>query len=465
MGKVLVITLDGTGESRELKTGGLTVGRAEDNDWILTDTAEAPAISRRHCRFDIASRGPAITDLGSTNGTSVNGRPIVPHRPAFLRGGETIEIGMRRLSVEVVGSDAQPLNLPRIGKQDAVPLGPGMPRPLQAPAAPSAQTVPMFQPATEQGSTDPLAGGLGEKLTPLPRGKKARPNETRKAESAPHLEAMLPRRPPESAPPLGSRDPLASLKAPIPRPQEKRAPPPPPDHDPFGLGASERVMGATTTRPETSPASRSAEPQPGSSDDPRVAFLIGAGLGPAAADDRSVEQFLDDAGRMFARMAAGLRELLAVRAIIKEQAGLDSTGISAALNNPLKHSTTGREATSALLGRQEPGYLAPLAAIEAGFRDLKAHELAVLDGVRSALDELLGLFNPEALEGKLDGTGVLGNLLQGGRRARLWELYQERYEEIARAARARFLGRVDDAFRAGYARKAHEIGAAGGRQS
>jgi predicted component of type VI protein secretion system len=63
------------------------------------------------------------------------------------------------------------------------------------------------------------------------------------------------------------------------------------------------------------------------------------------------------------------------------------------------------------------------------------------------------------LEAKLDGSGMLANLLQGGRRARLWELYQERYEDIARSARSRFMGRLDDAFRSAYARKSAEMSA------
>jgi type VI secretion system protein ImpI len=180
----------------------------------------------------------------------------------------------------------------------------------------------------------------------------------------------------------------------------------------------------------------------------------------AAADDRSAEQFLTDAGRMFAKMADGLRELLAVRAIIKDQAGLDTTRLGATLNNPLKLSSSGREATAVLLSKPEAGYLAPLPAIEAGFRDLKSHELAVLEGVQAAVDELLELFSPEVLERDLDRSNLLESLLQGGRRVRLWELYQDRYEDIAKAARSRFMGRMNEAFRAGYTRKAKEVASA-----
>ena len=154
-----------------------------------------------------------------------------------------------------------------------------------------------------------------------------------------------------------------------------------------------------------------------------------------------------------------MRELLAVRATVKDHAGLDRTQISAALNNPLKLSVNAREATAALLGGGEEGYLAPLPAVEASFRDLKAHELAILEGAQSAVEELLELFDPAELEQRLDDAGMMAVLVQGGRRARLWELYQERYGEIAGAARTRFMGRLDDAFRSAYARKSAEVSA------
>jgi type VI secretion system protein ImpI len=187
------------------------------------------------------------------------------------------------------------------------------------------------------------------------------------------------------------------------------------------------------------------------------AFLEAAGLQASIAEGQSPQLFFQQSGKVFARLADGLRELLAVRAALKDQAGVDRTQISATYNNPLKLSINAAEATAALLGKRADGYLAPLAAVEASFRDLKAHEIAVLTGVQSAVDELLELFDPAMLERKLDGAGKLSTLLQGGRRARLWELYQERYGEIATAARTRFMGRLDASFRNAYKRKAAEI--------
>ncbi len=63
-----------------------TIGRLPDCDVVLPD----PAVSRRHAR--IVRRGDAyvLSDLGSTNGTLVNGEPVSERE---LRDGDRITIG------------------------------------------------------------------------------------------------------------------------------------------------------------------------------------------------------------------------------------------------------------------------------------------------------------------------------------------------------------------------------------
>jgi type VI secretion system protein len=508
---LLILTLEGTAERHQLDAGSLTVGRADNNDWVLTDPTARHALSRRHCRFDMAPQGATVTDLGSTNGTRVDGRLLAPHTPTPLHDGQVVEIGMRHVMVELVEATALSDELPALGMPSADPAvgvsGVSMPRRNQshgpaaaAPARPQKTLKGALFEEAEPGDSlpvpplqgDPLANAFKDDLPPLPRNHTStvldeRPNTA----AAPHLEALLPNRQSSAGAP-GSwtdgvfRDPLGSFnpatkqkrQAPEPKahdPAPKSRVPPDPERDPFGLGLAEQ---AASSRPESKeePAapvrSRREMPVAGAdnsrgndatkTDDTtgaalRAAFLAGANLPTSTADDRTPEAFFREAGRMFAGLADGLRELLAVRAVIKNHAGLDRTQISATLNNPLKLSANAEEAAASLLGKPEDGYMDPLVAVAAGFRDLKAHELAVLDGVQSAVDELLELFNPSTLEHELDDSGMLSNLLQGGRRARLWELYQERYEDIARSARSHFMGRLDDAFRTGYARKSAEV--------
>ena len=55
-------------------------------------------VSRRHLALDVVGKTLRLTDLGSTNGTSVNGIAVAD---GFLRGGEVIRIGDTALRVDV----------------------------------------------------------------------------------------------------------------------------------------------------------------------------------------------------------------------------------------------------------------------------------------------------------------------------------------------------------------------------
>jgi type VI secretion system protein ImpI len=77
--------------------------------------------------------------------------------------------------------------------------------------------------------------------------------------------------------------------------------------------------------------------------------------------------------------------------------------------------------------------------------------------VQAAVNALLAQFDPTRLEERLAESSALGILLQGGRRARLWDLYTEKFSDIAEAARVRFMGDVDRAFAAAYDRKVREL--------
>ncbi|HNM76789.1 MAG TPA: FHA domain-containing protein [Tepidiformaceae bacterium] len=52
----------------------------------------AASVSTRHASIERVSGGWRITDLGSTNGTLVNGRAVHPDG-ALLRGGERVTVG------------------------------------------------------------------------------------------------------------------------------------------------------------------------------------------------------------------------------------------------------------------------------------------------------------------------------------------------------------------------------------
>jgi hypothetical protein len=73
----------------------VTVGRAPDNDVVVAD----PATSGRHGRIEVRAGSFWISDLGSTNGTLVNGEPVIEKQ---LSDGDLIAIGQNtiRFSLE-----------------------------------------------------------------------------------------------------------------------------------------------------------------------------------------------------------------------------------------------------------------------------------------------------------------------------------------------------------------------------
>lgn len=76
----------------ELNKGIVTIGRDITNDIVIND----PEVSRHHCRLTQGGGGYTLEDLGSTNGTFVNGQRLTGARPLshgdMLGMGETVTL-------------------------------------------------------------------------------------------------------------------------------------------------------------------------------------------------------------------------------------------------------------------------------------------------------------------------------------------------------------------------------------
>lgn len=84
--RLLIHRGDGVEELR-LGTDPVTVGRAIKNDVRFLSTS----VSRHHAQIAIHADGYTVSDLGSGNGTLVNGEPVSGERQ--LRGGDMIQVG------------------------------------------------------------------------------------------------------------------------------------------------------------------------------------------------------------------------------------------------------------------------------------------------------------------------------------------------------------------------------------
>lgn len=82
-----MVSGDDTGRRTVIGTRGLTIGRTEPADIVLGEQA----VSRLHCRVDLDGEGVVITDLGSTNGSFVDGLRIT--EPTLLPVGGILQIG------------------------------------------------------------------------------------------------------------------------------------------------------------------------------------------------------------------------------------------------------------------------------------------------------------------------------------------------------------------------------------
>src|SRR5256714_14105109 len=70
-------------KSRNATPGPVRVGRTSDNDICVPEYS----ISKLHCFFAQVGTELRLTDCGSTNGTTVNGRRLAPRTSCGLTGG------------------------------------------------------------------------------------------------------------------------------------------------------------------------------------------------------------------------------------------------------------------------------------------------------------------------------------------------------------------------------------------
>lgn len=112
MAKLVVLSAGFNGRTHELNVDKTTIGRVEDNTFQIAD----PSVSSHHCEIVLRGSDVVIHDLGSTNGSFINGEKI---SESVLKPGQTLKLGQIELQL--------------------VPEGAPMPamKPAPAPAAPA----------------------------------------------------------------------------------------------------------------------------------------------------------------------------------------------------------------------------------------------------------------------------------------------------------------------------------------
>lgn len=137
------VVIDGPGlEGRviPLKEGITTVGRLPANDVVLAEGG----ISRQHARISFFEDRATFQDLGSHNGSQVNGQPVTTH---LLQNGDRIAIGAFQLSF-------------RRGPAPDAPEAPAVPEPVTAPRS----GLPWEELVRLTHAEPPRAGSLDQAL-------------------------------------------------------------------------------------------------------------------------------------------------------------------------------------------------------------------------------------------------------------------------------------------------------------
>lgn len=451
------------------------IGRSPENLLVLDDPGKY--ISRVHAQVCLRDGTFVLEDLGS-NPSIVNDRPLGKGSQVALAHGDRILIGDYLLQAVVEALPAAPAVPPAPANDASLPLfePPAPPLPPQlppiepealatpAPSAPAVRCDPLatvglldIVPSALSGGDDPLGLNLFAPGSATP---------ARAAESdhvAPERAALSRSSPfsfvPPAAPPIPWTPP-ASLAPPV--REHARGPASfaiPDDYDPLAdfLAPAQAPPAVAATVPEAPaaplsdadagtplsavpvPALASAPPPPrpappsAPGDAVMAALLRGLGL-PDLQLQRPAEEVAEIVGTMLREATAGTIDVLMARALTKKESRIEMTMLGVRENNPLKFFPNAEGALRQLLTGALAGYMAPEKAMSAAFDDLRAHELAVIAGMRAALAAVLRQFDPAAIEARLDVPTVMDKMLASKRKAKLWDGVVALYGEIARNA-------------------------------
>ncbi len=159
-----------------LQKNEIYIGRDPANDIVITDVE----VSRKHARLILQPGGYVLEDLGSTNGTYINGQRLLG--PHVLRAGEVIQLGENvSLSFDAIYDENATVVAPVSSPSPAIPQAPTYYSPPQQPVQPSSYVPPPMataQPQYEQPAKAipprmpaynmPLAGEYQEESPKLP---------------------------------------------------------------------------------------------------------------------------------------------------------------------------------------------------------------------------------------------------------------------------------------------------------
>lgn len=454
---------------------GGRLGREAGNELTLPDPERH--VSRVQARVDFDGRGFVLVDLGS-NPTLVDGRPLGKGQRQALSGGEHITMGPYDLLVEAADGSALDAASALAPAPSAGTAAPASEDPF---AVFSAQPAPRLEPVA---ALDPFAPPV-----PVPESVARDELGLGAPPGAASIDELFGLRAGQSdafagtplaaseAQPVQQPDPLALFGAA--RSADARAGPQrddaplleqafsPPQPIKLSPGAAAPAVPSPATRLQAQPGmvlswqEPSTNPQPAgppSSSERELQEALLRGLGvPLELPAGLTPELMEQIGVMLREATQGTLDLLKARAITKRQVRAEVTMIASCDNNPLKFSPDIAFALAQLVSTHSKGFMPGSAAMRDAYDDLRAHQLGMMAGMRSALAGVLARFEPAALEARVSAHNLLDRLQPSGRKARLWDLFGQQYAELAREAADDFNALFGKAFLAAYEQQVERL--------
>jgi type VI secretion system protein ImpI len=369
------------------RQGELRIGRDDSADWTLPD--RTGGISRQHCTIRFADGAFVLQDT-SSNGTFVNGsveRISDRHR---LRDGDLLSIGSYLIAAQVCGlaevATPAPTSQESIKAESPSAL-PDEPAPvLQAPARPTGGARRGGDPAAMLADLPPAI--------PAPAGR---------AEEATPARAPL------------AEDGVTRLARVLKTPPPARLPE---DNKPAeAAGTAQARTGGAGVTPE-------APLQTPVVDQVLAGIARGLGLSPEDLDETDAAVLGERMGELILLLTEEIRQLLALRNAALEPPAGAHPGASA--SNPLAIMPTSEEALRVLFGPPRRAYLDSRQSFQTALSDLRQYFRKTDAAVRAATLTLANELAPEAIDKAASAESFIGQLLSS-RKARLWDIYVERW--------------------------------------
>lgn len=400
----------GPGISKVFAEGGGTIGRAEGNDWVLPDPDRF--ISSRHAIIRFMGSAFSLEDV-SVNGVFINSQPTPVSAggdPVIIRNGDRIQIGDYEIQASIVeeapaGADVA---------QHADPLTTSPTGPVTSPTS-----TPVAG-ASAIGPVDPL-----DLLGDAPQ-----------APAAPQAPPSYPDHSPATsdhfAPPGPATPAAGGAGGDIPE-----------DWDLTSFSSSPKA-------PQPPPAQAAPPPQPVPPQQAPPQPVPPQSAAAPAADQSIYDQLMP-------LVVQGMMDVLKSRAEIKSEFRLALTTIKPVENNPLKFSPTAEAAMQHLFSGGQTGYLDAVQAFEEGFDDIKAHQMAMIAGMRAAFEYMLSQFAPDVLEERFEGGTKRGAIMGLANKVRYWEMYRHMFERITRDSDDNFRKLFGEEFATAYEQQMQQI--------